>query len=68
MDPTRSVDPLGYPIFAVLLAVGGVAVAGQDAALAAICLACAGAAPSAVDVIEPATAARAVQASVYHPS
>ena len=58
----------GTRLFAALLAVGGVAVADQDAALAAICLACAGGSAVAVDVIEPATAARAAQASVYHPS
>jgi hypothetical protein len=52
----------GTRAFAALLALGGVAVADQDAALAAICLACAAGSAVAVEVIEPATAARAIRA------
>jgi predicted Ser/Thr protein kinase len=52
----------GTRAFAALLAFGGVAVADQDAALAAICLACAAGSAVAVEVIEPATAARAIRA------
>jgi Protein kinase domain len=51
----------GTRAFAALLALGGVAVADQDAALAAICLACAGGSAVAVEVIEPVTAARAIR-------
>jgi hypothetical protein len=52
----------GTRAFAALLALGGVAVADQDAALAAICLACAAGSAVAVEVIEPVTAARAIRA------
>ena len=51
----------GTRLFAALLAIGGVAVADQDAALAAVCLACAAGSAVAVEVIEPATAARALR-------
>ena len=52
----------GTRAFAALLTLGGIAVADQDAALAAVCLACAAGSAVAVEVIEPATAARAIRA------
>jgi predicted Ser/Thr protein kinase len=52
----------GTRAFAALLASGGIAVSDQDAGLAAICLACAAGSAVAVEVIEPATAARAIRA------
>jgi predicted Ser/Thr protein kinase len=51
----------GTRAFAGLLALGGIAVADQDAALSAVCLACAAGSAVAVEVIEPATAARALR-------
>jgi hypothetical protein len=50
----------GTRAFAALLALGGIAVADQDAVLAAVCLGCAAGSAVSVEVIEPATAARAL--------
>jgi hypothetical protein len=50
----------GNRAFAALLGLGGIAVADEDAVLAAVCLACAAGSEVAVEVIEPVTAARAL--------